>query len=1032
MIHFIFNRNPILPLWLVAILCVALVSQLTQRKVAAQEGISLTAEQSQFFESKVRPILVEHCYECHATDSETIEAGLLLDSKWGWETGGDSGPAIIPHDPRQSLLMEAVRYEENVISGMPPRSKLADNQIADLEKWITMGAPDPREKIEEDPSMNERENFNLEKRFESHWSWRPIRKPALPEVQNEKWVKTGLDRFVLAEQEARGLRPAETAYKPTWLRRIYLDLIGLPPTAQQISEFVKDDSDNAYEKVVDSLLESTYFGEKWARHWLDLMRYAETYGHEFDYAIPHATEYRDYVIRALNADVPYDQLVHEHLAGDLLPQPRLHPEQHFNESVIGTGFWYLHEATHSPTDVLGNEAGIIDNQIDVFGKAFLGLTVACARCHDHKFDAISTKDYYSLSAHIQSSARQEYNLDVDQQRKNARDTIAKQLNVIEHGIRDASQQPQVIRDAIQLNAATQDIPSQLTFTSNQVADDPNNEFIEFETFSDGKLPAGWSTSNGGFAAIGEDLRVRSDGTLAMPYTMDSGIWGNKQTGSLRSPTFTIEKNNIHFLIKSTANIKIQVIIDNYHMTGFNGLLFNGTLLQGGGTDTKGQWQWKSLGGNLNKYIGHRCYLEFIDNGDAEIAIDQIVFSNSGAPKTAVGAALDETQMALQIDQAITDLQSKRSNRWLAWQSQRTPELAALIEANFADAFSEIKSANQKLAPPRFVLAMTQGTTEDASVYIRGSHTNPGTKVPPRNLTAFGGETGSRLNLAEDLTDPENPLTSRVIVNRIWHHLFGTGIVPTVDDFGPQGQPPSNADLLDWLASEHMTSDWSMKQTIRSIVLSATYRQQSKPHPSLPIQQMTQADPTNQTLYFMPIRRLMGETIRDTMLAVAGSLNSAHYGGSVPTHRTEFMTGRGARGSGPLDGNGRRSIYLSIYRNFLNPFFATFDTPNPFGPQGRRSKSNVPAQALALMNDPLVIELSNRWGKQVASNDQNNLRDKITSMVVAAHGSEPTDKQLEAYEQFLNTQGEVHGKLDERAWSDLAHTLFNMKAFYFVQ
>jgi hypothetical protein len=297
---------------------------------------------------------------------------------------------------------------------------------------------------------------------------------------------------------------------------------------------------------------------------------------------------------------------------------------------------------------------------------------------------------------------------------------------------------------------------------------------------------------------------------------------------------------------------------------------------------------------------------------------------------------------------------------------------------------------------------------------------------------LGGTVGSRLDLANQLVSPENPLTSRVLVNRLWHHLFGTGIVPTVDDFGPQGQKATNPQLLDWLASDHMDSGWSIKHTIRSIVLSATYRQQSKPASSLSAEVVATKDPTNQTLYFMPVRRLTGESIRDAMLMISGSLNDAHYGGSVPTHRTEFMTGRGARGSGPLDGNGRRSIYLAVYRNFLNPFFATFDTPNPFGPQGRRSVSNVPAQALALMNDPLVIELSNRWGKAIAANTNRSMQDRIREMVIAAHTSEPTPEQIAMYEQFLNTQAEVHGGLNEIAWSDLAHALFNMKAFYFLK
>lgn len=997
-----------------------------------EETQTPTSDQIAFFESKVRPILVEHCYECHSTDSESIEAGLLLDSKWGWETGGDSGPALVPHSVEESLLVEAIRYEENVISGMPPRSKLSKDQISTLENWIEMGAPDPREKVEGNREDTETEAFNLDKRFAEHWSWRPIKKVSPPEqLDLTQWPINNIDRFVLAAQEERGLHPAEEASKATWLRRVYFDLIGLPPTSNQIHDFLSDESTNAYEKVVDTLLDSTFYGEKWARHWLDLMRYAESYGHEFDYGLPYATEYRDYVIRAFNSDLPYDQFLREHLAGDLVTPPRLHPELKFNESVIGTGFWYLHEATHAPTDVLGNEADIIDNQIDVFGKSFLGLTVACARCHDHKFDAISTKDYYALSAHIQSSARQEFNLDVNQQQRNARRQIKSLIDQSSDHLVSASQNTESFRDSLKTKVSPNDLPAQLQ-TAASTPQQNDAQTIHFENFSDGKIPEGWSTTNGAFHAIGEKVLVRADGTLAMPQTIDSGFWGNKQVGALRSPTFVIEKSNIHFLIKATANVKIQVVIDNYQMTTYNGLLFGGTLLKGNASDTGGKWAWKSIGGNLRKYLGHRCYLEFIDNGDAEIAIDQIIFSDAGAPAISEEATLEEQKLNESIDRSISDLGNGIGNRWLAWQSQKSVDLISTLAPDTTTLVESALAINRQLGAPRFALSMAQGTSEDASVYIRGSHTNPGDLVPPRNLTALGGTTGSRLDLANQLTDPSNPLTSRVIVNRIWHHLFGTGIVPTVDDFGPQGQPASNLQLLDWLASDHMEANWSIKHTIKSIVLSATYRQQSKPSSALSKERIASNDPTNESLYFMPVRRLTGESIRDAMLAISDSLNPKHYDGSVPTHRTEFMTGRGARGSGPLDGNGRRSIYLSVYRNFLNPFFATFDTPNPFGPQGRRSTSNVPAQALALMNDPLVIELANRWGKKIASDDSRPTQEKIRSMVVAAHGHEPIADQLLTFEQFLESQSIVHGSLDERAWSDLAHSLFNMKAFYFLR
>jgi hypothetical protein len=364
---------------------------------------SLSSEQNEFFESKVRPILVEHCYKCHSADADEIEAGLVLDSKQGWMNGGDSGAAIVPGNLDESLLIHAIRYQEDVVSGMPPKSKLPDQKLAILEQWVSMGAPDPRTDAKTGSPIKE---FDLQARFEEHWSWRPIVSAEIPSTDNTNWSDAPIDRFVLEKLEQAGLKPAREADRRTWLRRVHLDVIGLPPSVDQIERFLADHTPDAYQNVVTGLLDSPHYGEKWARHWMDLVRYSETYGHEFDYPIHHAHEYRDYLIRAMNADVPYDQFIREQVAGDLLPEPRRHPTEDFNESIIGTGFWYFHDATHAPTDVLNNEADIIGNQVDVFSKSFLGLTVACARCHDHKFDAISAADYYALSAYIQSSCRQ--------------------------------------------------------------------------------------------------------------------------------------------------------------------------------------------------------------------------------------------------------------------------------------------------------------------------------------------------------------------------------------------------------------------------------------------------------------------------------------------------------------------------------------------------------------------------------------------------------------------------------------------------
>ncbi len=331
-----------------------------------------TQEQLEFFEREVRPLLAEHCFQCHSRTAKRLEAGLYLDQREGLLKGGDSGPAIQPGQPAESLLIQAVRYES---LKMPPRGRLPDGKIEVLVRWVQMGAPWPRE---QPTAASAAGAVDWQQRKARHWSWQPIASVAPPEVRNPAWPSNAIDRFILAKLEDQGLSPAPSADRRTLVRRVYFDLIGLPPNPTQVREFLDDAAPDAYEKLVDRLLQSEHYGEKWARHWMDLVRYAETYGHEFDYPIHHAYRYRDYLIRAFNADVPYDLFMAEHVAGDLLEAPRRHSQEGFNESVIGTGFWFLGEAVHAPTDVRGDEAIRIDNQIDVMSKTFLGLTVACA------------------------------------------------------------------------------------------------------------------------------------------------------------------------------------------------------------------------------------------------------------------------------------------------------------------------------------------------------------------------------------------------------------------------------------------------------------------------------------------------------------------------------------------------------------------------------------------------------------------------------------------------------------------------------
>ncbi len=918
---------------------------------------SVFADSLTFFEQKIRPVLAEKCYKCHSADAEKLKAGLMLDHREHLLTGGDTGPAIEPGDIEQSLLIESIRYGNDDLQ-MPPKGKLSDEVVKDFEKWIAEGAFWPEEPIPQRGEAGKKEEFDLEKRRAEHWSWRPVEKPQPPSVGNEGWVRDDLDRFILAKIEAAGLKPAVEAERTTWLRRVYFDLIGLPPTPLQREDFLSDDSESAFEKVVDGLLDSPHFGEKWARHWLDLVRYADTYGHEFDYPIHYAHEYRDYLIRALNADTGYDQFIREHIAGDLLAQPRRNPERQFDESILGTAFWYLHEATHAPTDVLANEADIMDNQIDVLGKTFLGLTVSCARCHDHKFDAISTADYYAMTAFLQSSARQEVVIDENCVREK---TLA-ELTALKNKA-----------DVTWSTGRTERVSEEA-----------------FEDFAEGEIPAGWSTTGEAFAGAGERVGIRfdSENPVTIPGTVDSGVFGKQQTGTLRSATFEIETDFIHVLLKG-AGVDAMLVIDNYQMAKYQPLLFKGTIHKN--IDTKGAFSWLTFGGDLKKYKGHRAYLEFADKGDGAVILDEIRFSTEQkAPP------IPEIATASELPEDILNL-------------VREGEKIAL-----------------GLPKPRFAIAMADGTREKARVYVRGNPRTLGDEVPPRNLTALGGDSGTRLDLASQIADPENPLTSRVAVNRLWHHLFGRGIVPTVDDFGPMGTEPSHPELLDFLASEFVENGWSIKKTIRRIVLSSTYRQSSLPNPDIPPGILAETDPDNVLLSHMPVRRLQAEAIRDGILAVSGELDREMYGPPIATHRTPFMTGRGGKESGPLDGAGRRSIYGATYRNFLSPFLLTFDAPSPFGPKGRRSVSNVPAQALVLMNDPFVIEQSQKWAERIAASDGTSGQ-KIDRMYLTALSRKPTKIERDKLLEYLNSETGP----DQQKWTDLAHVLFNTKDFIFL-
>ena len=905
---------------------------------------------------------------------------LRLDSRAAMLKGGESGAALIPGEPDKSLLAKAIRYSDPDLR-MPPRGKLSAQQVGDFNTWIRMGAPWPDDAVK--PTAASAKTFNFKERSK-HWSLQPLRPVASPAFKDEHWPRNFIDRFILARLETAGLRPAPPADRRTLLRRVTFDLTGLPPTPAEIEAFLADRAPDAFARVVDRLLASPQYGERWGRHWLDLVRYAETAGHEFDYDLPNAFRYRDYVIRAINVDLPYDQLVREHVAGDLLPAPRRHPAEGFNESILGTGFWHLGEARHSPVAVRADQADRLDNQIDVFAKTFLGLTVACARCHDHKFDAISTRDYYALCGYLESSRYQQAFLDdpepVRAQIRRLRKLQEEILALVGGAFRP---------ETSTATAAAADMPGAIVFADFR-RDTYANWFVSGEAFGSGP-------SQAGAVMLQPDPRrpIRSIVPAGLAH---SGLVSGRLQGVLRSANFTIEKKHIHYRALGRKG-RIRVIIDGYQL--IREPIYGGLQIA---INNEDHLQWHTQ--DVSMWQGHRAYIELVDDGPGYLGVEQVVFSD-GAPPMASG---NDVLPGAEVSDAVMG------------------RLRTLLRQ-----YQEIEA---ELPRPRRALALEEGTPVDECVFIRGNHKKLGERVPRRFLEAFGGTEESappqhsgRLELARRLVDPtRTPIVPRVLVNRLWQHHFGEGLVRTPDDFGVLGQAPTHPELLDALAVELVHQGWSLKKMHRLMLLSSTYQMSGWGD-----ERVESLDPQNRLWHRMPVRRLEAEAIRDTLLALSGRLDRTMFGPSVPPYLTPFMIGRGRpEASGPLDGAARRSTYLNVRRNFLTPMFLAFDYPIPFSTRGRRSVSNVPAQALTLMNNPFVLQQAELWAKRVLVEPAQSSRERVERMYASAFARPPTEVELADILAFLEDRGAGHGDdKDLRAWRDLCHVLVNVKEFIYI-
>ncbi len=1102
-------------------------------KAAAQPPSGDDAKGVEFFEKRIRPIFEENCYGCHGPKKQ--KAGLRLDRPSGIRAGGENGPVIAAGNPDASRLIEAVSYT-NVDLQMPPKGKLSDARIADLVAWVKQGAPLPQTDGSSIAAVAK--DFNLAERIK-HWAYAPVGPVALPAVKDPAWCASPIDRFILARLEEAGLAPAAPADRRTLIRRVTFDLTGLPPTPAEVASFVTDDSPDAYARLVDRLLASPRYGERWARHWLDLVRYSDTMGYEYDFDLYNAWRYRDYVIRAFNDDLPYDQFVQEHLAGDLLPHPRRNRSDGSNESILATGFFLFGEGKQSPVDVRLNQADRIDNQIDVLGKAFLGQTLACARCHDHKFDAVSTRDYYALAGYLKSSRFQQAFID-GPERIAARATQLADLRAKIASLAAAyvaprwrrqskfiaryllasrlllSGEPETSQRAADVAQAAGLEPARLARWTESLqekeVDNPDHPLYFWRQLASPGKPDvdqtealrikmreqasqvsrsaksyrriedfaaesynGWRVTGDAFGAgptmagapiVGESLD-RPIARLAFAGA-HSGMLSNRLQGEMRSETFTIERPYLHIRLAG-RNTRVNLVIDGY--TLIMTPIYDGLTI----VPKSERPAWQTI--DVTQWQGHRAYLEISDSTipmhtnpprvsdgtvpanpvDAYVVVQQICVSDSSVPPPPAPnhlglEALETANDVVGLADAYQSLVQRELDRWnagkeklsadgadlLDWMlrhgllddsehgpPQEAHELAALLEQ-----YRQIEAA---LPEPLRAPAIADGTGEDEFVFVRGNYKTPGELSPRRPPEFLAGQcpalsaSGSgRLELARRLTEPSNPLLARVLVNRLWQHHFGVGIVGTPDDFGRMGEPPTHPELLDYLAAEFVRQGFSIKKMHRLMLLSSTYRMSSHR-----IAESERHDPEDLLLHRMRVQRLEGEAVRDAILAVAGRLNNQMYGPGVLPYLTAHMEGRGRPKSGPLDGDGRRSIYLNVRRNFLTPLLTAFDYPVAFSTTGRRSVSSVPAQALELMNDPFVVQEAGRWAERTLAGPSRGDGQRITSLYEAAYARPPSAEELGDAMQFLAEQRPRHQNDEGQTWSDLCHVLINVKEFYVV-
>jgi hypothetical protein len=924
-----------------------------------------TASGLAFFEKKIRPVLVEHCYKCHSASSEKVKGGLLLDTREGIRKGGESGHAVVPGDLKESLLISALKHDD---FEMPPKRMLPAAVVADFEKWIRDGAVDPRRATH---VVAKPDSIDIEA-GRKHWAYQPLRAPAIPKVKDAAWPGNDIDRFILARLESAGLQPGADANKITLIRRLYFDLIGLPPTPKEIARFVDDKSPEAYENLVDRLLKSPRFGERWGRHWLDVVRYAESMSLR-GRLLKHAWRYRDYVIEAFNDDLPYDQFLTQQLAGDLLEASSVDAQR---QNLIATTFLVMGDALLENQNKSQLDMDVVDEQLDVIGKGMLAQTITCARCHDHKFDPIPTSDYYAMAG------------------------ILKNVQGLKHSS----------------VSTTMEIP--LPFT------EEIKRALEINNVSVAKLQSEIKTLKAKLELLSPKTFPKIVAASSLPGIVvddDDVLVVGKWTHSVHSKHY-IGKRYIHDANKGKGDKTLSFIPK---LPGDGEYEVRFAYSHGGGRASNVPVTVFSAAGEKTIIVDMRktppLEERFISLGTFRFeATEQsrVLISNEGTDGVLTADAVqflpvdnDSKVITPQISQPVKTLSAAEQQALKTRIAKLTADLSAL----------------QKRKPAREMVhsAVEKKKPTDLKIHIRGRINNLGAIVPRGVLQVanYGSapempsSSSGRLELAHWIVDPANPLTSRVMTNRVWHWLFGAGLVRTVDNFGTMGESPSHPELLDHLAVHFIQQGWSVKNLIRTIVLSRTYRLSSS-------RGEQPEDPENRLLAHMNQRRLDAESLRDTMLSVGGTLKLEMGGATFPAN---LKTDIGFRFQAP-----RRSVYVPVFRSSLPQLFEVFDFANPSLVTGRRDVSTVAPQALFMMNHAFVRTQARLTAERLLSDSQLKESHRIDHAYLQILGRHATEEEISLSQEFLKALIDKTEKGRIEAWTQMVQSLFSTIDFRYVR